>query len=439
MNNVLYPLTYLGLCPFLIVLARALQTQKAFQPTFLAVTPAEAAFAENNLPDECRLICFSPPGSIEANVLSSEAQYHAVYGFMKAKYGGSDRIWRQRVNKLYRVVESAILKRGIRMMVLWNGNDCMGKVCRILAEKHGLKTVYLENGYFPNTLQIDPKGVNAEASVAAIPASLWNAEPLLQLNEPGTDSSRIGPSETRPLTLPQRLKLKLQPAFDRRFYDRYPELRDQQMRKQVKTRLQLSSTSAVLALEKPFALVVLQVHDDTQILLNSRLFKSPREFLQHCYDNVRQVFGDDFPVVVKLHPVDMNRICYAGLAKRMKNTWWIGAEPVQPLLERCQFVMVVNSSVGLQSIAQHKPTIVFGDSFYSRNEVCRVVQSTGQTRLFLDEIRLGQPLVDSRAIDLFLTFLQSQFFVRGSWNLSPDTDLGPTVQKVHRILAGTAN
>jgi capsular polysaccharide export protein len=438
MNNVLYPLTYLGLCPFLIVLARALQTQKAFQPTFLAVTPAEAAFAETNLPPENRVICLAPPDVIDGNVLTSDSLYQEVYGFMKAKYGGSDRIWRQRVNRIFRVVESVILKRDIRMMVLWNGNDCMGKVCRILAEKHGLKTVFLENGYFPNTLQVDPKGVNAEASVAEVPASQWLTCVAHQAGldeKPGEGQEKISPSPTQPLKLFQRLRLKLEPALDRKFYDRYPELRDQKLRKQVKTTLSLSTTASILENHRPFALVVLQVHDDTQILLNSRLFKNPRDFVQHCHDNIRHVFGPGFPIVVKLHPVDLNRICYAGLAARMPNTHWIGAEPVQPLLDACQFVMVVNSSVGLQSIALHKPTVVFGESFYSRDEVCRVVRTTSQTRQVLEEIKAGEALVDPSAIDQFLQYLQSQFFVKGSWKIAPDTDLAPAVQKIHQILA----
>ncbi|HEX4857075.1 MAG TPA: hypothetical protein VFV28_09695 [Limnobacter sp.] len=437
MNNVLYPLTYLGLCPFLIVLARALQTQKAFQPTFLAVTPAEATFAQNNLPPDCIVVCLSGQGTIEPDVLPTDAQYQSVYGFMKAKYGGTDRVWRQRVNRVYRLVESVILKQEIHMMVLWNGNDCMGRICRLLAEKYGLKTVFLENGYFPNTLQVDPKGVNAEASVADIPAIQWAGEELLKdsRDQAMPCAEKISPTPTSPLSLLQRLKLRSQPLLDRKFYDRYPELRDQQVRKRVKTRLHLSSAAAVLARQRPFALVILQVHDDTQILLNSKLFKNPRDFVQHCYDNIRQVFGPDFPVVIKLHPVDLNRICYAGLAARMKNTSWIGAEPVQPLLDGCQFVMVVNSSVGLQSIALHKPTIVFGDSFYSRDEVCRVVRSTSQTRMVLEEMKEGQSGVDSLAIDRFLGYLRTRFFVRGSWSVGPDTDLAPAVHKIHEILA----
>jgi len=281
MNNVLYPLTYLGLCPFMIVLARALHSQQAYQPTYLAVTPAEAAFATNNLPADQMVGNLSPEILTDSDVLNTDEEYQAVYGFMKAKYGGSHSIWRQRVNTLYRVVERTVQERNITLMILWNGNDCMGKVCQIVANRNGLKTVFLENGYFPNTLQIDPQGVNAEASIAHLPASEWlHGVPVASVQTPQAEAP-IAPTATVPLSFIQRMKLKLTAKFKPGFYDQYPELRDQKIRKKVKTTMTFSSTASVLARKEAFALLVLQVHDDTQILLNSKLFNNPKDFLLH--------------------------------------------------------------------------------------------------------------------------------------------------------------
>ena len=44
-------------------------------------------------------------------------------------------------------------------------------------------TVYIENGYFPNTLQIDPKGVNAESSLCDVTSSQWNVDEPRVLTE----------------------------------------------------------------------------------------------------------------------------------------------------------------------------------------------------------------------------------------------------------------
>lgn len=435
MNNVLYPLTYLGLCPFMIVLARALHSQQAYQPTYLAVTPAEAAFATNNLPADQMVGNLSPEILTDSDVLNTDEEYQAVYGFMKAKYGGSHSIWRQRVNTLYRVVERTVQERNITLMILWNGNDCMGKVCQIVANRNGLKTVFLENGYFPNTLQIDPQGVNAEASIAHLPASEWlHGVPVASVQTPQAEAP-IAPTATVPLSFIQRMKLKLTAKFKPGFYDQYPELRDQKIRKQVKTTMTFSSTASVLARKEAFALLVLQVHDDTQILLNSKLFNNPKDFLLHCYESVRDVFGPDYPVVIKLHPADMGRICYADVAETLQGVSWIGAEPVQPLLESCAFVMVVNSSVGLQSIALHKPTLVFGESFYSKDEVCSVIHSPDQTRQCLKELKRGNAEVDVGAADHFLAYLRTHFFVTGSWNVGPNTNLQPAVQRIQEILS----
>ena len=436
MNNVLYPLTYLGLCPFMIVLGRVLQTQKACQPTYLAVTPAEASFGVSNLPPDDLVVKLAGELPEVSDVFDVDEEYLSVYGFMKAKYGGSHQVWRRRVNTIYRLVEQVVVDRGITLMILWNGSDCMGKVCQIVARKHAVKTVYLENGYFPDTLQIDPEGVNAEASVSHISASTWlHGLPHALPTVVGARQDKpITPTPTLPLTFAQRVRLKLGAKLLPGFYDQYPELRDQKVRKLVQTSLSFSSAASVLNKKKPFALVILQVHDDTQILLNSKLFKNPKDFLRHCYESVRRVYGPRYDIVVKLHPVDINRICYADLAATMSGVSWIGKEPVEPLLDECAFVMVVNSSVGLQSIALHKPTLVFGDSFYSKREICRVVQSLEQTERYLGELKRGEVSVDTKAADNFLAFLHQEYFVAGSWQLKPDSDLGPAVRRIHRIL-----
>jgi capsular polysaccharide export protein len=430
MNNVLYPLTYLGLGPYMIALARALQSSCGYRPTFLAVTPAEVAFARNNANRDSLVLALPGQVGSGANVLFSQAEYESVYGFMKAKHGGSHKEWRDRVNTIFRCVERAVVDRKINLFIVWNGSDCVGKVCQILAQKHALKILYLENGYFPDTLQVDPCGVNAEASICELSSAQWEQAPV----PAAAPAQPTRPSAVVPLSLLQRLVLKCRSRLDPRFYARYPELRNQQKAGRVKSSLALSSTHSVLKSKKDFALIVLQVHDDTQLLLNSPLFKNPRDFLLHCYSSVRAVFGPHYPIVVKLHPVDMERICYADLASSMCGVSWIGSEPVQPLLLGCGFVMVINSSVGLQSIALHKPTVVFGDSFYSRSEVCNVVRTLHDTRIVLDALKEKGYQKDFGQIDRFVRYLTHSYFVPGSWSLKPDSDLTPVIQRIQWLL-----
>ncbi|BET27242.1 capsular polysaccharide biosynthesis protein [Limnobacter thiooxidans] len=430
MNNVLYPLTYLGLGPYMIALARALQSRYNFCPTYLAVTPSEAAFAMNNASGDSLVLALPDDTDSGTDALLSQAEYESVYGFMKAKYGGSHKEWRDRVNTVFRCVERAVVDRKITLFIVWNGSDCVGKVCQILAHKHGLKILYLENGYFPNTLQIDPCGVNAEASICELSRAEWEREPVPVV----VSGQPTHPSHIVPLSLFQRAVLKCKSKLDRRFFSRYPELRDQQKAKRVHTNLTLSTSHSVLKNKKEFALIVLQVHDDTQLLLNSPLFKNPRDFLLHCYSSIREVYGPNYPIVVKLHPVDMDRICYADLASSMRGVSWIGAEPVQPLLLGCGFVMVINSSVGLQSIALHKPTLVFGDSFYSRSEVCTVVRSVHDTRVALLALKGSGYQKDPRQIDRFVHYLSQSYFVPGSWSLKPDSDLTPVINRIQWLL-----
>lgn len=435
MHNVLLPLTYLGLGPYMIALGRALQTHHGLTPVFLAVTPAEAAFAKNNLSGDSLELSLGEAPVLRDNPQKAELNYESLYGFMKAKYGGSAQVWRERVDAVYRIVERVMVQRQISHFVVWNGSDCVGRVCQMLAQKHGLKIVYLENGYFPNTLQIDPRGVNAQASICKLPYAEWGASTLGNLVPRA--GAPIQPGPIVPLGFFQRLKLKLASRLNTRFYDRYPELRDQKNKKFVETSLVLSSSQEVLSRKKPFALLVLQVHDDTQILLNSRLFASPQAFLLHCHDSVRKVFGPDYDIVVKLHPADMSRICYAQLAEGLTGVSWIGADPVEPLLAVCEFVMVINSSVGLQSIASHKPTLVYGESFYSRKEICMRVSELEETCGLLDALKNSDYDVDTDLVDEFVASLNQHYFVEGSWKLKSDSDIAPAVNKINLLLKTT--
>ena len=125
MNNVLYPLTYLGLGPYMIALARALQSRYGFNPTFLAVTPAEAAFARNNASRSSLVLALGGDADSSSDVLLSPAEYESVYGFMKAKYGGSHKEWRDRVNTVFRCVDRAVVDRKITLFIVWNCSDCV--------------------------------------------------------------------------------------------------------------------------------------------------------------------------------------------------------------------------------------------------------------------------------------------------------------------------
>ena len=57
-----------------------------------------------------------------------------------------------------------------------------------------MKILYLENGYFPNTLQIDPCGVNAEASICELSRAEWERDPLPAMAQSQPQTPPVDPT-----------------------------------------------------------------------------------------------------------------------------------------------------------------------------------------------------------------------------------------------------
>jgi capsule polysaccharide modification protein KpsS len=405
-----------GFIPFLLHLARYLRS-RGCDVHFAAFLPRENLWLRKNgirpVPDDVYALKRQP---LREDLLEP-GEIDRILGFARRKTGGELPVWRRRLLRVAAVLDEALDARRIDAVLIWNGDDYIGKALGLLARRRGIPTVFAENGYFPNTLQFDRQGVNVNSSITGLAFDeIARALEMSPMRQAGADSSPTGSADVVPLGWTDYLRCFVARKADPGYYRHFPEHRGASWftGQWLKLRRRLIPMDKA-TLPDRFAFIPFQVHDDTQILLNSRLFDSMEAFFEFCHSAIRRNFGPDFPIVVKEHPEDLGRRSYARLRARYPDVLWLRKFSIDELLDKAACVFVVNSSVGLQALQRGRPTVVFGESFYTKDEIVFRVTDLASADGVIARARDGVSPQRRARIDTFIRFLNERYFVAGGW------------------------
>lgn len=423
--------------PFFVNLAHFQKELYGYQPYLVSFTPRERAILKKNGQH------FSPASLAEieeqpeTTMSLGDADVTDLFAFMHTKHKGSLAEWKNRTIKIANYLDGFISKNDINLIVVWNGQDHVARALTEIAKRRGIKTIYMENGYFSNTLQADTRGVNLSA--------LNRDYSFSKIKNLVSDTLLLPSVNEAPDLLPilhlnkwDQLSNFLHRVLDNSFYAKYPELRGSNwFKKRALDKARRLIPLDVVEIPSTFAFIPLQVHDDTQILINSPLFKDPKQFLRHCYQQIRTTLGKDFPIIVKEHPEDMLRYDYEDIRREFPDIIWLRKFDIDYLLDHAAFTLVINSSVGLQAIARQKAVIVYGDSIYSRDEICSFITDLSHSKQAIFDSM--QPLTQERQdnIKVYLQFINQHFFFKGSWkNFSSET-MQLCARRIHYLVNAT--
>ena len=284
-------------------------------------------------------------------------------------------------------------------------------------------------------MQADRQGVNLAASVAKL---TFDEIKYLQSSQNNLISNlsemKIKISEITSLSSTQLAINFAKRVLNPHYYKRYPELKGSSW---LKLKLLQNKRKKIpfdkVDLPKEFAFIPLQVHDDTQILLNSPLFNNPKDFLHHCYRSIRETLGKSYPIVVKEHPEDIYSYDYIDIRQQYPDIIWLRKYDIDEIVKKCSFIMVINSSVGLQAIKEYKKVIVFGDSLYSRNEICYHIKDKLETPARLLEVTSTSLNSKKQDIDIYLSFIENSYFFNGSWRLMTVENIRSIITKIDNL------
>lgn len=253
------------------------------------------------------------PGRPEAQEIASHAAPGGSPWDRRAAWGTAEVVWR----KIARV--DAIL--------VWNGSRGHGLMAAETARALGKTVVYIENGFFPDTVQIDLEGINYASSLARL------------------DPHTLPEAGTCPIPFRQR------PLGRDTGLDATPDLPE--------------------GLPEVFALFAAQVHDDTQITRFSPDFPTVDDAIRYA---AAECAAAGIPLVVKEHPQDHGRIDRAPLKAELPDVRFLENADNAALIAACRAFITINSSLALQAVAAGKPVFTLGDAAYNVPDIARRIR-----------------------------------------------------------------
>jgi capsule polysaccharide modification protein KpsS len=305
----------------------------------------------------------------------------------------------------------------IKSVVVWNYFPTMVAVARLVAERKGIKVIYLENGPFRNTLMIDKEGVNFQSSLSGKNKDFYlnQKKPDRESKdskcyEPAYDCQNIAVNKGIMSPLKKMLYAILMRNFIyRRFF---PELTDDRLLDSlVKKIYRFFLLPDKVKLPDKFIFLPLQYSYDTQVLVNSPWLKDMPSFIEVCYKAVKETAGD-YSIVVKEHPDDFGRKDYSWLKKKYPEIIWLKKYDIKKVLKNSSAVITINSSVGIEALVEYKPVIVLGNSFYNVEGVVNQAASLGSLKEAVKAALRSE--LDRELIDKFLYHLRFDYLVEGN-------------------------
>ncbi len=274
----------------------------------------------------------------------------------------------------YKLIQALLLSRLLKNLVnsyradqltflIFNGSISPDNILDSLKTDH--RRVYIENGFFPNTLQIDPCGVNAANSLPR------KADFYLNLPDYGLDDL---PTEV------QARKLKIS----------YP----------------------VAELPNDYVFFPFQIPSDQQIRVHSRWIRTMDAFMDLIMNLASKYPNKNF--VIKEHPSFKQSIIGKRPSKR--NILFANGNNTEQLIKNARLVITLNSTVGIEALLFGKPVITLGDACYNIKGLVKHASNLIELDKFIADEGW---LPDERLRIQFLGYIWNEYLVHGYFDNLP--------------------
>ena len=332
-------------------------------------------------------------------------------------------------NSLYLSLKKYVEREKITALLLWNGYKLIDKAALLLAKEKGLDVIYGENGYFPNTMQLARQGVNYGSAIREQVEHGWRDinmddakyQQLLSM----MDDFRTGKVQYKaPVTkVKPSLKLTVSSELKKLFSPR-----PQRKKQHHNTEIDFCNSD----LPERFVFLPFQVRRDSQVKYFSPLVGDSMEKLLEVTRNAVAKVDAALPIVVKLHPQDLQHTCYDQLAKKYPEVIWIKDKNVKEILAKASLVVTVNSTVGIEALIFKKPVITLGESIYNCAEGVWHVRELSHF-----EVAVAQALsasVDAKEVDRFLYHLYYECLAHGTYRNHCESSYLAVAKRLSRVV-----
>lgn len=231
------------------------------------------------------------------------------------------------------------------------------------------RRVFVEAGFFPGTLQIDPKGLNAANSVPRDPTFYLSLE---------TDFAKDG--------LPQA----------------------------VNNRKSKTSSGAEVQLNPGYVFVPFQVPSDMQVTVHSPWIRNMEMFLDAVLAAAERNPEETF--VIKEHPSFKRSV--RDLRPAHPRVIFANHNVTSDLIQNARVVVTLNSTVGIEALLYERPTITLGNACYNIEGLVLHAPNDDALDKALRESKNWSPGADLR--QQFIGYLWNDYLVKGRYDALPE-------------------
>ena len=297
--------------------------------------------------------------------LFGEGRLGGLYGYIK----------RVQAAVLRQALEAELEARNPDVVVIYNGSNYPESVLE--AASRGRSRVFIEAGFFPGTLQIDPKGLNGANSVPRDPAFYLDA------NE---DFAAEG----------------------------YPQSVNNRPSKTAAERVEL---------DPGYIFVPFQVPSDMQVTQHSPWVRDMAQFLDVICDAADR--HPDLRFVIKEHPSFKRSVVGLRAHPRVR---FANGNVTSELIRDARAVITLNSTVGLEALLLERPVITLGEACYNIEGLVRHAPDPAALDAALaDPDQPAQP----RLLRQVIGYLWNRYLVHGTY-----ADLPANLADVLKARAG---
>jgi capsule polysaccharide modification protein KpsS len=272
--------------------------------------------------------------------------------------------------------EDLVRRENIDALFLFGDGRPLHRIAIEVAKRLQLRVFVFEEGYVrPDWITLEEGGVNGHSSLPRDPA-FYKGQPQV----PPPDSVHVGATFGRAGWYSTVYSVALTLGF--LLYPHYRHHRPLNcfaeayrwvlgwLRKLWFQRTERATIDAISAgPARPFYLVALQVHCDYQLVHSP--FATVEEFLERVLASFAQYAPEGVDLVVKHHPLDRPYRDYGRFLARLAQRHGIASrviylhDPHLPtLLRKARGAVMINSTVGLQSLHAGTPVKLLGDAIY---------------------------------------------------------------------------
>ena len=364
----------------------------------------------------CKIIYYPPPTKIikyykpDSNIITFYKMIYSIKNINKLI---------SQFNKEYSAALEFLKSSHFDVLIMNRGL----RVERDVSKELGINTLFCENGYLPGTLQMDHKGVNADVSFA----NLSLAE-FLKFYYPTSNRDFMDYNY-------QKVNYNfIKYVIDRIFDPRYNWYLHKILL--VKIKRELASIRFRLAKQDKldidklgkFIFFPLQVNTDTQIIHYCK-YKNIYDVLDNVLPPLKKT---GYKIILKEHPAEVEPVNYKRYVDN-KQVFLVKKYDLNKLIDKSEFVVVINSSVGLQAIARYKRVLLLGDSFYKNAPSCLIYDNIKNKDNLINEIQNIK--VNKEAVNKYIKHFREVIFIDGHWR-NANTEL---LNKIAKRLEGIAN